>query len=225
MEHPLKTDAQPESQDPDPKAQDSNPTNVPFKWTPNFDRAPPPLWRPGAPCSFERARAWLRRRQLAEELGNDPVAPPDDRDGGQVRVRKPAADAPAPRRLRGKQAAPAARSSGAVAVEFPLPKARVAARPARLDPDELTPHEQGMLEGYGGVMRNRLLKLILHNRTAVERGKHFVSLGHVEDSLGQIRCRDCSMEGRWSAWHSFTVTAVCKRGQSSGSASASRPTQ
>ena len=142
---------------------------------------------------------------------------PADRDGDQILLLMPLLHDDS-------VVTPAARSSGAVAVELPLPKARVTARPARLDPDELTPHEQGMLEGYG-VMRNRLLKLILHNRTAVERGKHFVLLGHAEDSQDQIRCRDCTMEGRWSAWHSFTVTAVCKRGQSSDSASASRPTR
>ena len=56
-----------------------------------------------------------------------------------------------------------------------------------------------------------MLKLALHNRAAVQLGKHYVVKGHAANTVGQLRCRDCNMKGRWSEWRFFTKVAKCKR--------------
>ena len=98
-------------------------------------------------------------------------------------------------------------------IETPLPKARAAIRPVRPSFDELSAEEQNQLRGFSGVARNQMLKLVVHNRTAVANGKHFVERGHQQDTIGQIRCRDCGMGGRWAEWRFFSSIAKCKREQ------------
>lgn len=180
-------------------------------WKPNFDRPPPALWCSGAPVGFEETQRWLRLRSLpeviAEAAAGDGAADPDD---GRVRVRQPAPSTF--RRVRGKRPDDVLPPPAPV-IETPLPKARAAIRPVRPSFDELSAEEQNQLRGFSGVARNQMLKLVVHNRTAVANGKHFVERGHQQDTIGQIRCRDCGMGGRWAEWRFFSSIAKCKREQ------------
>ena len=162
-------------------------------WKPNFDRPPPALWCSGAPVGFEETQRWLRLRSLpavlAEAAAGNGAADPDD---GRVRVRHP--EPPIFQRVRGKRPDDVLLPPAPV-IETPLPKARAAIRPVRPSLDELSAEEQGQLRGFSGVAKNQMLKLVVHNRTAVANGKHFVERGHEQDTVGQIRCRDCGMGG------------------------------
>ena len=127
---------------------------------------------------------------------------------GQVRACQPSTSPR--RRLRGKQNGNFEAASAPIIIT-PVPKARAASMPVRLTVAELNPDEATRVEGLQGVARNQMLKLLLHNRDAAERGKHFVVLGHDADTIRQLKCRDCSMEGRWSQWQYFAVKSNCKR--------------
>ena len=94
---------------------------------------------------------------------------------------------------------------------LPVPKPRAVAKPTRLTDDELTCDEQALLSGVTGVARNQTLKLSLHNRSAVEHGRHFIIRGHAANSARQLKCRDCAMTGRWTEWKFFATVAKCKR--------------
>ena len=179
-----------------------------MKWQPNFDRAPAPIWRSGAPIGFAAATKWTSARCVSRAVRAPGPACDAESSSGQIRVLQPGPPI-VEKRVRGKQAD----ASAALACELPAPKARAAVRPARLAEDELTADEQAQLCGLKGVARNQVLKLILHNRSAVELGKHYVVRGHAENSAGQLRCRDCEMTGRWQEWRFFSKIAKCKRHQ------------
>lgn len=196
-----------------------------LKWVPNFDRPPEPLWRSTAPIGFEAARRWARARDLAAALARVPTpASASGPSTGQPRVCLPTTVPPS-KRLRGKQGAEAV---GVVAPAAPLPKARAATRLPRLTVEALTEAEKAQLQGLTGVRKNQMLKMLHHNRDAVERGKHFIVVGHEADTIGQLKCRDCAMQGRWAEWPYFAVRSACKRGSdgapsaSTGRASSSR---
>ncbi|CAE7944048.1 TU20, partial [Symbiodinium necroappetens] len=190
-----------------------------LKWVPNFDRPPEPLWRSTAPIGFEAARRWINARDLAAALARGPTpARTAGSSAAQPRVCQPASVPPV-RRYRGKQTEDVV---GVVAPTAPVPKARAMARLPRLAEDALTEAEQAQLQGLSGVRKNQMLKMLRHNRDAVERGKHFVVVGHEADTIGQLKCRDCAMQGRWAEWPYFAVRSSCKRrsdGASSSSAS------
>jgi len=176
-----------------------------MKWRPNFDRPPPPLWRPGAPIGFAQARAWLQKRQLAATIDN-PQGTGQDPKGkahGQINVHQPAA--PIHLRLRGKQ------TVVLPPVAFPVPKPRAAARPVKPNPDELTNEESELVHGLAGAAKNQMLKLIWHNREAVQNFKHFIVQGHLANTNGQLCCRDCERKGKWDEWKFFAKIAKCKR--------------
>ena len=83
----------------------------------------------------------------------------------------------------------------------------------RLQEDALAVGETADLAGLTGVRRNQALKRILHNRSAADRGRHFILWnGSDEDTVGQLTCRDCDMQGRWSCFKFFSKVAQCKRG-------------
>ena len=83
----------------------------------------------------------------------------------------------------------------------------------RLQEDALAEGETADLAGLTGVRRNQALKRILHNRSAADRGRHFILWnGSDEDTVGQLTCRDCDMQGRWSCFKFFSKVAQCKRG-------------
>ena len=180
-----------------------------MKWIPNFVRPPPPLWRSRAPIGFEAARAWAHKRDpVAALAATSTSACGSNQPNGQVQVCQPSASPR--RRLRGKQNVNFEAASAPIIIT-PVPKARAASMPVRLTVAELNPDEAMQVEGLQGVARNQMLKLLLHSRDAAERGKHFVVLGHDADTIGQLKCRDCSMEGRWSQWQYFAVKSNCKR--------------
>ena len=188
-----------------------------LKWVPNFDRPPEPLWRSTAPIGFEAARRWARARDLAAALARVPT--PVRAAGsstGQPRVCQPTPVPPC-RRLRGKQTDDAV---GVVAPAAPLPKARAAVKLPRLTVDVLTEAEKAQIQGLSGARKNQMLKMLRHNRDAVERGKHFVIVGHEADTIGQLKCRDCATQGRWAEWPYFAVRSDCKR-RSDGASSSS----
>ena len=196
-----------------------------LKWVPIFDRPPEPLWRSTAPIGFEAARRWLNARDLAAALARGPTpARAAGSSADQPRVCQPASVPPV-RRYRGKQTEDVV---GVVAPTAPVPKARAVARLPRLAEDALTEAEHAQLQGLSGVRKNQMLKMLRHNRDAVERGKHFVVVGHEADTIGQLKCRDCAMQGRWAEWPYFAVRSNCKRrpdgasSSSAGRASSSR---
>ena len=178
-----------------------------LKWTPNFDR-----------IGFEAARRWVRARHLAAALAQVPT--PVRAAGsttGQPCVCQPA-PVPPGRRLRGKQGGAAV---GVVAPAAPIPKVRAAVKQPRLTDDDLTEAENAQIQGLSGVRKNQMLKLLRHNRDAVDRGKHFVIVGHEADTIGQLKCRDCAMQGRWAEWPYFAVRSNCKRRSDGASSSSS----
>ena len=178
-----------------------------LKWIPSFDRPPPPLWRSGAPIGFEAAAKWASERRLVDIVsGSMAHASSAAQVTGQVRVLEPCLPT-VDKRICGKQSGPPARP----ACVLPVPKPRAVAKPTRLTDDELTCDEQDLLSGVTGVARNQTLKLILHNRSAVEHGRHFIIRGHAANSAGQLKCHDCAMTGRWAEWKFFATVAKCKR--------------
>ena len=71
--------------------------------------------------------------------------------------------------------------------------------------------EAAQLVGLTGVKRNQALKRLLHNRSAVENGKHYILWnGDDTDAVGQLTCKDCVMQGRWSCYKFFSKVAQCK---------------
>ena len=157
-------------------------------WTPDFDRPPPPLWRPGAPIGYGEAAKWHKNRDLAATLAQgQPAAPASSSSSGQVLV---PAVVQVRRRLVGKQ--PGSVSLAAPMPITPAPKARAAARPERLKEDNLNDEEKAMIAGLTAIRRNQMLKAIQHNRTAVGAGRHFIVWsGSNVDEVGQLTCRDC----------------------------------
>ncbi|CAE7405810.1 unnamed protein product [Symbiodinium sp. CCMP2592] len=191
-----------------------------LKWQPNFDRPPEPLWRSSAPIGFETARRWRRDRDIAVSLASaSSSACAADGQAGLVQVCQPS-PVPPERRVRGKQPGVV----GVVAPAAPVPKARAVARQPKLAVSDLSVAEAAQLEGLTGVRRNQVLKLLCHNRDAVARGKHYIVVGHEADTVGQLKCRDCSMLGRWAEWPYYAIRSNCKRqlGGTASSSSASR---
>jgi hypothetical protein len=173
-------------------------------WIPDFDRPPPPLWRPGAPAGFGEAARWLRERNLDAQLaGENSAGSQDASSSGQ----SPGGFA-APsvthvrRRLSGKQSVPVVAMPVCQAMR---PRAKV--QPEKLSVEALSAQEKAVISGLAGVMLNQALKRLQHNRSAVECGKHYI----VDDGQGQIKCRDCPMHGRWQEWKFFSKVAKCKR--------------
>ena len=164
----------------------------------SIDRMPPPLWRPIVmnPQNVVPARRRIREKRPASELDNARLAPPR-------------------KRLRGKQTVTTSITEKLPDATPRPPRRQVLEKIA--DDIGSTRTERAALAGYRGKARNREIRRLSHNRTAVARNKHFMHPvpQWYDPAEPVLQCRDCTWTAKYS-WLGLYLKQECGRNHLDG---------